>query len=272
MHEIILYTEKNNVLVSYLPSPKDLALALEHGWYRIPMVHAPPILTAGKATHIAFYQPKSFGDDRYMVRWYSPITSLVVRKRIELLPDEALHPDAQKDYYMVGCGTLQQLPAPIPSRIPRRNIFFPTTLKRLFTATDINQLFNDSPLENLLWHALLKADIPAERQFDIRVENRWYKLDFAVFCKTANLDIECDGEAHQRSADEVEKDKRRSNLLAAEGWNVLRFTATVLRDELDNALGMVHDTINRYGGLADPGADGGFRYTKGPDDPQPRLF
>ena len=81
-----------------------------------------------------------------------------------------------------------------------------------------------------------------------------------------------EGKPPNRPADEVKKEKRRSTLWGAEGGTVLRFTATVLRDELDNALGMVHDTINRYGGLADPGADGGFRYTKGPDDPQPRLF
>lgn len=272
MHEIILDTEKNNVLVAYLPSPKDLAIALGQGWYRIPVAHAPAILTSGKATHIAFYQPRAFGDDRYTVRWYSPITSLVIRKRSELLPGEALHPHAQQDYYAVGCGSMQQLPAPIPCKRPRRIIFFPTTLKKLFTAKDINQLFNDSPLENLLWQALKEADIPAERQFDVRVGARWFKLDFAVFCKTMNIDIECDGEAHQRSAVEVEKDKQRGNLLAAEGWNVLRFTGTVLRNELGPAMSMVHDAINRYGGLADPDSDGGFRYTKGPDDPQPRLF
>lgn len=40
MHEIILDTEKNNVLVAYLPSPKDLALALGQDWYRIPVAHA----------------------------------------------------------------------------------------------------------------------------------------------------------------------------------------------------------------------------------------
>ena len=35
---------------------------------------------------------------------------------------------------------------------------------------------------------------------------------------------------------------------------------------------MVHEAINRYGGLVDPNADSGYRYTPGPDDPQPRLF
>lgn len=272
MHEVVLDTEGNNVLVAYLPTRKDLAIALEHGWYRIPVAHAPPIIRKGKATHIAFYQPKAFGDERYMVRWYAPITSLVIRKRSEILPGEPLHPHAAKDYYVVGCAGMQQLAKPIPSMIPRRAIFFPTTLKKLFTATDINYLFNDSPLETLLWHAMLKADVPAERQFDIRIEKQWFKLDFAVFCKTGNLDIECDGEAHQRSPEAVEKDKRRSNLLASAGWNVLRFTSTVLRTEMDRAMNMVHDTVNRYGGLVDPDSEGGFRYTHGPDPPQPRLF
>ncbi|MCB0758942.1 MAG: DUF559 domain-containing protein [Flavobacteriales bacterium] len=272
MHEVILDTEENNVLAAYLPSTKDLAIALEHGWYRIPALHAPPIIRDGKATHIAFYQPKAFDDDRYMVRWYAPITGLVIRKRSEILPDEPLHPHATKDYYVVGCAGMQQLAKAIPSKIPRRAIFFPTTLEKLFTATDINHLFNDSHLETLLWNEMLKADVPSERQFDIRAGGQWFKLDFAVFCKTANIDIECDGDTHQRSAGAVEKDKRRSNLLASAGWNVLRFTRSVLRTEMESAMSMVHDTINRYGGLIDPDSDGGFRYTSGPDDPQPRLF
>lgn len=272
MHEVVLDTEENHVLVAHMPTPKDLAIALQQGWYRIPVSSAPSIIQAGKATHIAFYQPKAFGDDRYMVRWYSPITSLVIRKRAELLPGEPLHQRAEKQYYVVGCTGMQQLTPPIPSRIPRRVIFFPTTLKKLFTATDINHLFNDSHLETLLWKEMLKANIHSERQYDIRAGGRWFKLDFAVFCKTSNLDIECDGESHQRYSEAVEDDKRRSNLLASAGWNVLRFTSTVLRTEMDKTMSMVHDTINRYGGLSDADSDGGFRYTKGPDDAQPRLF
>lgn len=272
MHEIVLDTEKNHVLVALLPSPKDLAIARTEGWYRIPAHKAPVLIREGRATHIAFYQPKDFGDERYLIRWYSPITSAVIRKRIEVLPNEPLNPNAQTDYYIIGCADMQQLAQPIPSVRPRRVVFFPTTLKKLFTATDINHLFNDSPLETLLWNELVKSGIPCERQFDVRVNERWFKLDFAIFCKVLNLDIECDGDSYHMDPEAVRKDKWRRNLLATKNWQVLPFTTSHLKDNMTGSVNMVHDAINRYGGLADHHADGGYRYTAGPDDPRPRLF
>ncbi|HOY27636.1 MAG TPA: DUF559 domain-containing protein [Flavobacteriales bacterium] len=270
--EIILDTEQNHVLVAVLPSPKDLALALQAGWYRIPLATAPPLIREGKATHIAFYQPLAFGEDRYTVRWYSAITSLAVRKRIEILPLEVHDPNAQKEYYVVGCAAMRQLDQPIRSKRPRRSVFFPTTLKRLFNATDINHLFNDSPLENLLWSAFIEADIPGERQFDVRIGKHWFKLDFAIFCKAMNLAIECDGDEYHMTNAGVERDKWRRNLLSAYGWQVIQLTSSKLRYEMPESLSIVREAINRYGGLQDPDSDGGFRYTHDPEDPQPRLF
>lgn len=274
MHELVLDTEANSVLVAYMPTPKDMVLARSQGWYRIPVSDRSPLLLRnGKLTHIAFYQPSSFGEDRYTIRWYSPVTSLTVRRRIEVIPDEPHHPNSNKNYYIVGCKDVQELPDPIRSLRPRRRlIFLPTTLKRLLTAKDINQLFNDSPLESLLWNELTKADIPSERQFDVRVGERWFKLDFAVFCKTSNIDIECDGDKHHMDPASVEKDKWRANLLSAEGWHVLHLTSYKLRHEMPAAMILVRDAVNRYGGLCDPNSDGGYRYTRDPDEPQQRLF
>ncbi|MBL7981941.1 MAG: hypothetical protein JNL52_09050 [Flavobacteriales bacterium] len=270
--EIVLDTEENHVLVAYLPTTKDLALAQREGWYRIPVEHAPKLISEGKATYIAFYQPRAFDDDRYTVRWYSPITGLAIRKRIEFLPDEPHDPNAHKDYYVVGCERLQQLPHPIRSKRPRRPIFFPTTLKRLFTAKDINQLFNDSPLENLLWNELCAAGIPAERQFEVRAGDRWFKLDFAIFCMKNNLGIECDSDKHHIDPVSVEKDKRRMNLLATAGWHILPLTSSMLRKEMPATMHMVREAIAKYGGYQDPADPSGFKYPVEPGDPQPRLF
>lgn len=41
---------------------------------------------------------------------------------------------------------------------------------------------------------------------------------------------------------------------------------------MPTTLGMVRDTINHQGGHQDPKADGGYRYTHGPNDGPPRLF
>jgi len=273
MHEVVLDTEENHVLVALLPSPKDLLIALEQGWYRMPVTERSPLLIrSGKATHIAFYQSASFGHDRYTVRWYSPVTSLSIKKRIEILPNEPHDPNAGKEYYVIGCAEMKELDRPIRSLRARRPIFFPTTLKRLFTATDINHLFNDSPLETLLWTELIGSGIPAERQYEVRVGTKWFKLDFAVFCMTGNLGIECDSDQHHMDPAAVEKDKWRMNQLATKGWHVLPLTSTMIRREMPATMSMVRETIAKYGGFQDPKDPLSFQYPVDPDDPQPRLF
>jgi very-short-patch-repair endonuclease len=153
----------------------------------------------------------------------------VVRKRSELFPDEPRHKHAHWDYYVVGCADLRHLPHIIPSRKPRRLLFISTTIQKLLTAPEINYLFNDSPLEDMLWLQLLEGGIPSERQYEVSVGQGRYKLDFAVFCKDRNLAIECDGDAHHMRRSAVERDKRRSNSHHRAGvGRCLHFTTNAL--------------------------------------------
>lgn len=255
-----------------MPSASDWRVARERGIYRIPVRSAPELVKSGQLTHIAFYVPKSFGTDGCTVRWFAPIDSLVIRKRREILPELPNDPKAETDYYVIGCKDLQELPRVIPSRKPRRLLFVPTTMEKLMTAPEINFLFNESPLEELMWAELLRAGIPAERQFDIAVGKLRFKLDFAVFCKERNIDIECDGDQYHMPPDAVERDKRRSNALTSHGWAPLRFTTAELTTSMPTTMSVVSESINRYGGLQDPYDPNEYTYVRPPDDPQPRLF
>ncbi len=263
---------KNTVLVALMPSIADWAIARENGFYRIPVRVAPEIVRTGEITHVAFYFPKAFGTEGFTIRWYAPVSSLVLRKRIEILPDQPYHPKANADYYVIGCKALQQLPQIIASRKPRRLLFIPTTEEKLFSATEINFLFNDSPLEELMWDELVRASIPAERQYDVTVSDKRYKLDFAIFCKQRNIDIECDGDEYHMTPEAVERDKRRSNSLTSRGWADLHFTTTALTADMAHTMSIVSEAINRYGGLQDPNDPNEYRYVPPPNDPQPRLF
>jgi|GEM_PF-2250069 len=112
MADIILDTDRDHVLVALMPSPKDMDIARTKGWYRMPVTQrSPAVVRDGTATAIAFYQPGSFGDDRYVIRWYSQITSTVIRKRIEVLPNEALDPNAQRDHTISHYGSTQRCTA-----------------------------------------------------------------------------------------------------------------------------------------------------------------
>ncbi|MBK9273059.1 MAG: DUF559 domain-containing protein [Flavobacteriales bacterium] len=242
----------NTALVAIVPSKRDWNLVREQRWYRIPKRTAPAMVKDGSITHLAFYFPSEFGEERYSIRWYAKVEGITLRKRKELL-DEPQHRNAEQDYYVLAVAELRMLPNPIHSRKPRRLLFVPTTVAKLLTAPEINFIFNDSPLENLLWERLMERGIPSERQYEVVVGPARFKLDFAVFCKERGIALECDGDAVHMRRSAVERDKRRSNILQSLGWSTLHFTTMELTTNMDHTLSVVQESIARYGGLWHPG-------------------
>jgi len=101
--------EPNTALVAIVPSRRDWELVRTQGWYRIPVRTAPEMVKEGEVTHIAFYFPSEFGEEKYSIRWYAPVEDITIRKRKELL-DDPRHRNADEDYFT--------LPQGLPSRRP----------------------------------------------------------------------------------------------------------------------------------------------------------
>ena len=57
--------QEKELLVAILTNKSDLAILQEQGWYRIPVDRAP---RRWPPRWLAFYQPKVFGDDAYLIR------------------------------------------------------------------------------------------------------------------------------------------------------------------------------------------------------------
>jgi UV DNA damage endonuclease len=140
--------EDARVLVAVMNAPRDLWLAREQGWYRIPLARAPRLVGAD---YLAFYQTRAFGQEAWAIRYYAPITGYRVVMRRDLLPDEPEHPRARDWYYQILIGSLQRLEPAIPSRRLRRVTFIPTTLSRLLSALEINDLWMRDRLQERLW-------------------------------------------------------------------------------------------------------------------------
>lgn len=150
------------VLVAVLPAPADLTRAEEEGWYRVPVARAPAQMAAD---YLAFYQTGAFAPaDRWQVALLAAVRRVGIVRRLELLPAEPLHPHAQDLYYRIELGPLWRLPRPILSRRLRRITFIPTTLARLLSAGEINDLWDKGTAQDRLWSALLHAGLEAERQ------------------------------------------------------------------------------------------------------------
>lgn len=141
------------VLVAVLPQVRDLQIAREQGWYRVPLNKAPRTVAAEA---LAFYQPLVFGAERWTVRWAALVRRVRLATRRDLLPDEATHPRADQRYLCFEIGPLEALPMPIPSAKLRRITFIPTTFGQLLLANDVRELWQaaqNTQFDDELWGA-----------------------------------------------------------------------------------------------------------------------
>jgi very-short-patch-repair endonuclease len=262
------------VLVAIMNNPLDFAVARDQHWYRIPVTSATKWLKGHWPPQwLAFYQTKVFGSEAFAIHHYCQILDHREVYRWQLFPDQPRDEKARQRYYQLFLGPLQRLAPAIVSRRRRRIVFIPTTWQRFVGAVEINDLYHESPLEDLLWQELKRLRIPAERQEFLAIKDRNYALDFAVYCAAGKLDIETDGDTWHGDPQRIPLDNLRDNDLETAGWKLLRFNTTHVREQLaDYCLPTIVENINRLGGVEE-GQIAGRRVALDPDTPtQPPLF
>ncbi len=149
---------------------------------------------------------------------------------------------------------MQRLDPPLISRRRRIIVFIPTTWQKFAMAAEINDLYDDSPLEDSLWAELKRLAIPAERQWRVQVKRKFYYLDFALFCREGKVAIETDGDLWHLGRPHSTADNRRQNALTSAGWRILRFDTHQIREQMASyCIPEVQDTIEELKGVADDG-------------------
>lgn len=243
--------QRGEVLVAVVKHKRDMAILKEEGWYRIPVSTAP---RRWPPKWIAFYQGAQWGQERG-INYYAPVKEIRRALRCELFPNEIPSQKSNKAYFQIFVGPLQKLSRPLLSRRPRVIVFIPTTWQKFITAAEINDLYDDSPLEDSLWTELKRLGISAERQWRVQVKSKhYYYLDFALFCQKGKIDIETDGDLWHIGRPHSTADNKRQNDLTAAGWHILRFDTHQIREEITSyCISKVTETISEYGGIADEG-------------------
>jgi len=242
---------RGEVLIAILRDKSDFAILQEQGWYRIPKKNKP---RRWPPFWLAFYQPKAFGEDAYRIRYFGEVGNIRVAKRSELFPNELPNPKSELEYYRITLKQLVEKDPPIISTRPRRLVFVPTTWKKFSSANFLNDLFDDSPLEDNLWKLLNSLEIEAERQWRIYLKQRSIYLDFALFCNNGSIDVETDGDLWHASKEQIPKDNQRDNDLTAIGWHILRFNSWQIKEHLTSyCLQSIEQTINHLGGISSEG-------------------
>jgi very-short-patch-repair endonuclease len=242
---------KGDVLVAILKDKSDFAILQDQGWYRIPVKNKP---RRWPPRWLAFYQPKVFGDDAYRIRYYGEVRDIQIAKRNELFPYEVTNPKSEQEYFRVALKDLSERIIPIISTRPRRLVFIPTTWQKFSNAEYLNDLFDDSPLEDDLWKQLSFLNLDAERQWRVYLNQRLYYLDFALFCNKGFIDIETDGDTWHSTKEQIPLDNQRDNELTMVGWRVLRFNSKQINEQLSSTcLRSIEQTINHLGGISSEG-------------------
>ena len=238
-----------DLLITIMNNKSDFIIAQNEQWYRIPVESAPVMVRDNSITHIAFYQTKIFKEDAFKIQWHGAVKKISIVKRKELFPESQLDPKAEKEYYKIKFGKLKKLPQPVFSRRHRRILFITTTMERFEAAIELNDVFKETPIEEKFWEVLKGEEIDAERQYMIQTGEKFFLLDFAIFSKKRDIDVECNGDKYHSEKKDVKRDKQRDNILESKGWAVLRYTIDQINKNIGHCIRQVKETINRYGGL-----------------------
>jgi len=180
-----MFHSSDRVLVAIMNNRRDFEIARDEGWYRIPKKHAPQ--SATEAVVLAFYFTKAFGDEKWSVRWYSPVRGHELVRRRDLRPDQPNHPRADEIYYKLQLGPLMQLERPIPSLRWRRITFIETSWDRFTAAEEVNDLYVSGA--DGLFVTLKDAGFYPEREFLVREGGVEYTLDMAIPCREGIVPI-----------------------------------------------------------------------------------
>jgi very-short-patch-repair endonuclease len=267
---------RGEVLVAIINNRADFALAMEQHWYRVPVSSQEKWLAdRWPPKWLALYQTKKLGLEPFTINYFARVLSIHRALRWQLFPNEPRNKKSERLYYQLVLEPLIKLPQPIYSSRRRRIIFLTTTWKRFSGATEINDLYVESSLEEKLWAALRQHNIRPERQELVTIEDRNYFLDFAVYCASGKIDIETDGDEWHATPEKAELDNLRDNDLESTGWQSLRFTSYQIDEQAaEYCVPIIVDTINHLGGLEE--VDKFMPRKINPDMPgdtyQPSLF
>lgn len=224
---------EDRVLVAVMTSPRDLAVARDEGWYRIPKKRAPKGI---HAEYLAFYFNRAFGDQKWAIHWYARIMGHELVRRRDLPLSEPDHPRANQLYYKMQLGPLKRLERPIVSLRWRRVTFIHTTWDRFLEATEINDLFVEgAPYVDRLFYALREAGIFPEREYRVREGGSHYRVDLYVPCQAGAVAVVVGDRPAPATA--------------------LRLAPNKVADDVTGCAVLVRDWVERQGGVSPVAAD-----------------
>lgn len=242
---------RGEVLVAIMNNKADWHIACQQNWYRIPLNQVKKRLKDRFPPQwLAFYKTKVFGEEAFAINYYAKVVKVTEVCRWQLFPDEPKNKKTNQKYCKLEFTDLKSLDQPILSRRLRRLVFIPTTLEKLLNAVEINDIWDESPLEDRVWAELKRLEIKAERQEYVKLKKKDYFLDFAIYCEKGKINIETDGDSWHANKKQAVIDNERDNDLETAGWRTLRFSTYHVQEKMaDYCVPKIVENINNLGGI-----------------------
>lgn len=132
---------EDRVLVAVITRRKDLRLAREQHWYRIPLARMPQGVAA---SYLAFFTAaRVAGRERSGIYWYARLAGVELLRRRDLLPEESQRADEL--YYRLQLADWQPCARPILNPQGRAFAFIHSTWDRFCQARRICDLTSRAP-------------------------------------------------------------------------------------------------------------------------------
>ena len=234
------------VLIVVVNRPQDLETILTKKWYRIPVKRMP----LRHFDYIAFYQTTAFGKHGGQIKYFGRVTTRKKTTRAKLLPNETHHPRAHHEYYQFSFRTIRKLSRPIVNKPGMRINFGYATLNKLNRARTLASLYGIRQVEAVFHKLLAKNRIPFSAELPIRKNGKIrYRLDFAIFCRKGNINVECDMRKFHRGI-RCRKDTKRDCFMKKNGWKVRRYTDQEILSDPAQCLKDLKICITSLGGIS----------------------
>jgi hypothetical protein len=144
--------KRGEVLVAIINDKLDFAILREKLWYRIPVSSVKKwLIEKWPPKWLAFYQTSALDAEKHAINYFAEVVDIRRVRRGQLFPNNPQDEKSNKYYYQIFVKPIQKLPKPIYSRRFRRIIFIPTTWDKFINAIEVNDLYDESSLEDKLW-------------------------------------------------------------------------------------------------------------------------
>ncbi len=182
----------DRVLVGVIKRKKDLKLARNQHWYRIPQAR---MQRGVHAEYLAFFlSGKVAGQPESGIYYFAERAGLELAYRRDLLPDEADKPTANEVYYKVQLRNWQPKTPPVLNTTNRAFSFIHTTWDRFVHAREIRDLYSDADYYvDRIYHALRTDGLTAlERYWDGERRETGHGAQLRILCERGVLTASAD--------------------------------------------------------------------------------